>query len=94
MPTTKDTTNNSDDFQEDMPQVEMQSLSECSSGDLDSELDSDIESEYPDDIRLLADTLISSQGEVIADVLAGLRDTLDGMKETMDKIAKILYNKM
>lgn len=81
--------------QEEEPFVEMQSLSECSSSELiDSELDSDIESEYPDDIRLLADMLITSQGEVIADVMAGLKDTLDGIKDSMEKLNKILYNKM
>lgn len=89
MPSTSDDKNN-----EQPHVVEMQSLSECSSGDLDSELESDIESEYPDDIRLLADTLISTQGEVIADVLSGLKDTLDGIKDILDKMARILYNKM
>jgi len=65
--------------------VEIQSLSECSSSSIDSsEIDSDIDSEYPDDIRVIADMLVTNHGEVLADVLAGIRDALD-------KMNKILY---
>jgi len=42
-------------------------------------------SEYPEnDLRMVTDTLITSNGEVIADVLAGIRDSLE-------KMCKILY---
>lgn len=44
-------------------------------------------SEYPDDIRMLADTLVTAHGEAIADVMAGIRDSLD-------KLNKILYSKL
>jgi hypothetical protein len=45
-------------------------------------------SEYPEnDIRMLADSLITANGEVIADVFAGIRDALE-------KLNKILYNKL
>jgi hypothetical protein len=51
--------------------------------------DSVIESEeYPDDgIRVIADSLITANGEVIADVMAGIRDALD-------KLNKVLYSKL
>jgi hypothetical protein len=42
-------------------------------------------SEYPEnDLRMVTDTLITSNGEVVADVLAGIRDSLE-------KMCKILY---
>lgn len=42
-------------------------------------------SEYPEnDLRMVTDTLVTSNGEVIADVLAGIRDSLE-------KMCKILY---
>lgn len=44
-------------------------------------------SEYPDDMRMLADTLITAHGEAIADVMAGIRDSLE-------KLNKILYSKL
>jgi len=47
-----------------------------------------VDSEYPEnDIRMLADALITSNGEVIADVMAGIRDSLD-------KLNKVLYSKL
>jgi hypothetical protein len=50
--------------------------------------ESDLGSEYPEnDIRMLADALITSNGEVIADVMAGIRDAIE-------KLNKILYNKL
>lgn len=51
----------------------------------DSVIESD---EYPDDgIRVIADSLITANGEVIADVMAGIRDALD-------KLNKVLYSKL
>ena len=44
-----------------------------------------VDSEYPEnDIRMLADALITSNGEAIADVLAGIR-------EALEKLTKVLY---
>jgi hypothetical protein len=61
------------------------SAEDVSSVSLDESI---VGSEYPDDdIRMLADALITSQGEVLADVMAGIRDALD-------KLNKILYNKL
>jgi hypothetical protein len=55
----------------------------------DSQYESDgesmVDSEYPEnDIRMLADALITSNGEAIADVMAGIRDALE-------KLTKVLY---
>ena len=51
----------------------------------DSVIESD---EYPDDgIRVIADSLITANGEVIADVMAGIRDALE-------KLNKVLYSKL
>lgn len=47
-----------------------------------------VDDEYPDsDIRMLADALITSNGEVIADVMVGIR-------EALDKLNKVLYTKL
>lgn len=47
-----------------------------------------VDSEYPEDgLRLLAETLITANGEVIADVMAGIRDALE-------KLNKVLYSKL
>ena len=44
-----------------------------------------VDSEYPEnDIRMLADALITSNGEAIADVMAGIR-------EALEKLTKVLY---
>ena len=49
------------------------------------EEESEIEEEYPEgDIRMLADALITSNGEAIADVMAGIRDALE-------KLTKVVY---
>lgn len=54
----------------------------------DTEEESLVDSEYPEnDIRMLADTLVTSNGEVIADVMAGIRDALE-------KLNKVLYSKL
>lgn len=46
-----------------------------------------VESEYGNELRMIADTLITSNGEVIADVFAGIRDALE-------KLNKVLYTKL
>lgn len=61
----------------------IRSLSECTS-DVSEELGSEIESE---DLDNVLDCLVTTQGEAIADVMAGIRDALD-------KMNKILYNKL
>jgi hypothetical protein len=64
------------------PEVEV--VAETSHDDEDSL----VGSEYPEnDIRILADTLITAKGEVIADVMAGIR-------ESLEKLNKILYAKL
>ena len=78
---------------EDCPEkkdtVEIQSLSECGSASIDSsEIDSDIDSEYPDDIRVIADMLVTNHGEVLADVLAGIRDALDKMNRILYRMSQ------
>ncbi len=46
-------------------------------------------SEYPEnDLRMITDTLITSNGEVIADVLAGIRDSLEKMNKILYKVKK------
>lgn len=65
----------------------IRSLSECSNSDVSEEIGSEITSEYPDDINHLIDCLVSVQGEALADVMAGIRDALE-------KLNKILYNKL
>lgn len=47
----------------------------------------DSEDYMENDIRVVADSLITANGEVIADVLAGIRDALD-------KMNKVLYSKL
>lgn len=47
-----------------------------------------VDDEYPENVfHMLANTLITTNGEVLADVMAGIRDSLD-------KLNKILYNKL
>jgi hypothetical protein len=76
------------DITEDEPMVE-----EIQEGDISGESYSNddasmIDSEYPEDeINMLANTLITANGEVLADVMAGIRDSLD-------KLNKILYAKL
>ena len=62
--------------------AEIEDLEDGESG-LDGE--SMVDSEYPE--NMLADALITSNGEVIADVMAGIRDALE-------KMNKVLYNKL
>lgn len=75
------------DIVEDEPMV----LEEDDSSEAQSSYDdqSVVDSEYPDNElqMLLANTLITSNGEVLADVMAGIRDSLD-------KLNKILYSKL
>lgn len=53
------------------------------------------DSEYAGDVaRIVADSLITSQGEVLADVVAGVRDALVDIRESLDKLNKVLYNKL
>jgi len=65
----------------------IRSLSECEDDDVSEELGSEVDSEYPDDISHLIDCMVTTQGEAIADVMAGIRDSLD-------KLNKILYTKL
>lgn len=78
------------DITEDEPMVHTQE--EIQEGDLSGESygedESVIDSEYPEnEIHMLANTLITANGEVLADVMAGIRDSLD-------KLNKILYAKL
>jgi hypothetical protein len=78
------------DITEDEPMVPQEEIQE---GDISGESygqddESIVDSEYPEnDIQMLANTLITANGEVIADVMAGIRDSLD-------KLNKILYAKL
>ncbi len=55
--------------------------------EIDDDGESLVGSEYPEnDIRVLADTLITANGEAIADVMVGIRDALD-------KLTKVLYSR-
>ena len=71
----------------DNGQILIKSLSECDSECVSEELGSEVDSEYPDDIAHLIDCMVTVKGEALADVMAGIRDALD-------KLNKILYNKL
>jgi hypothetical protein len=79
------------DITEDEPMVLQEE--EIQEGDISGESYGDddasmIDSEYPEnEIHMLANTLITANGEVLADVMAGIRDSLD-------KLNKILYAKL
>jgi hypothetical protein len=64
--------------------VELASPEECESRTYDESI---VDSEYGNELRMIADTLITGNGEVIADVFAGIRDALD-------KLNKVLYTKL
>ena len=49
--------------------------------------DSVVDSEYGNELRMIADTLITANGEVLADVFVGIRDALE-------KLNKVLYTKL
>jgi hypothetical protein len=71
------------------PPVDAEPAASDASTENDSQYDEDgesvVDSEYPEnDIRMLADALITSNGEAIADVMAGIRDALE-------KLTKVLY---
>ena len=68
---------------DDSHDLVIRSLSECSS-DVSEELESEVASE---DVSHLLDCLVTTHGEALADVMAGIRDALD-------KMNKILYNKL
>ena len=46
-----------------------------------------VDSEYGNELRMIADTLITANGEVLADVFVGIRDALE-------KLNKVLYTKL
>lgn len=71
----------------DNGQLLIKSLSECDSECVSEELGSEVDSEYPDDIAHVIDCMVTVKGEALADVMAGIRDALD-------KLNKILYNKL
>ena len=60
-------------------------IAETEVDDESAESASEYADEYPDnDIRMLADSLITVHGEPIADVMAGIRDALE-------KLPKVVY---
>lgn len=71
----------------DLPQPSpIEEIEEIEDEDIDG--DSEIDEEYPEgDIRVIADALVTNDGEAIADVLQGIRDILDKMNKILYKIA-------
>ena len=69
------------------PPSPIEEIEEIEDEDLDGDSIVD-EEEYPEgDIRVIADALVTHDGEAIADVLQGIRDVLDKMNKILYKIA-------
>lgn len=69
---------------EDITEVEEEDIEEVS-----GESDGDDDSLYDEDP--FTQVLISSQGESIPDVLAGIRDSIDALNAVLEKQARILF---